>query len=160
MKPEELAKQNFATLLDYLQSENWNFQEHVDDDEYSVIITFKTEDFPLINMMTINTKDKTFIIESLLDFKVGPDERGDIPVALMLINATIKFGRFDMLMARERIIYSYAHYYGDNNISYEQYAQIISISNLTVDHYNEKFFYLTKKKMTLRDLVASIQNRK
>ena len=54
-------------------------------------------------MMTINTKDKTFIIESLLDFKVGPDERGDIPVALMLINATIKFGRFDMLMARERI---------------------------------------------------------
>ena len=107
--------------------------------------------------MHINTGMQIVTLYSELPFVVAESERVAMAMAVSAVNYALVDGSFDFSIASGKIVFRLTSSYRESLISKEMCKYMLEVSCATVDEYNDKLFMVSKKAMSLQELIASME---
>ncbi len=146
------AREVYDHLVSMLNARDWKFEQ--DDERLLIKSGIKSDDLPINFIILVNPRNQVVQFISSLPFTMPEDLRVDGAIAVAVANYGLVDGSFDYDMNDGEIRFRLTTAYRDTSLSDEIFEYIIGVSASTVDQYNDRFFMLAKKMMTIEDFIA------
>ena len=148
MDLQKQAKQNFKTLCDYLDEQNYKYKIENDN----IVFSFFGNDLTMELWFSIDEKRALITLNSTMPYRIPRKARNDIAFAVCAINWMLADGDFDFDYINGIICFRITSVYRDSIISKKTFEYIIRTAASTVERFNDKLFYISQGKMTLEEL--------
>lgn len=149
---ETRAKATYDSIVAYLNAKDWHFEE---DAENLVIRSgIKGEDLPIQFILHVNARSSVVQFISSLPFQMPEDMRIDGAVAVAVANYGMVNGSFDYDLSDGEIRFRLTTAYDEGEFDAKLVDYMIGVGASTVDSYNDRFFMLAKKMLTVEDFIA------
>lgn len=148
------ARAAYATLLEMLDERGWHYDRN--DDNFTISCSAKGDDLPIDIRIQVDPDRLLVVLLSQLPYTVPEDKRVDLSLAVSTVNYAIVDGSFDYSVKDGVLLFRMTSSYRESLVGKELFEYMLYVSCHTVDDYNDKFLMLIKDKMTLQDLIKSI----
>ncbi len=145
------ARRVFKTACSVFDEKNFAYEK--DEDELSISCTMKGDDLPVNINIQIQPRSYSVVVYSAMPYRILPDAKEKIAVAVSVVNWDLPDGNFDYDYKDESIMFRTSLCYKDSLISKEAFDYMIQIVCLSADEYNDKFLLIAKSDMTLDQIV-------
>lgn len=149
------AKAAYATLCAMLDEKKWRYKK--DEEKLNISCSYVGDDLTEDIRMHINAEMQIVTLYSELPFTVLEEDRVAMAMAVSVVNYALVDGSFDFSLATGRIVFRLTSSYRESLISKEMCKYMLEVSCTTVDEYNDKLFMVSKKAMSLQDLLKSLE---
>ena len=145
------AREVFASIVNALNVRDWKF----DADEENLLIRsgIKGEDLPINFILLVNARNQVVQFLSSLPFNIPEDMRVDGAIAVAVANYGLVDGSFDYDINDGEIRYRLTCAYRDSLLGGEVFEYMIGAAASTVEKYNDRFFMLGKKMITIEKFI-------
>ena len=116
------------------------------------------DDIPVDFTISVIPSCEVISFMSWLPFQVSEAKRMDIAMAVCTVNNSLIAGSFDYNVERGELAFRFTTCYKGSNLSEVLLEEMIMISAMFVDKYNDKFFMISNNMMSLQDLDRFIKN--
>lgn len=146
------------------------FKEHFDEigahydeleDNTVLKVTARGEDLPQPTIIHVRDGAEIVVIKSPMPFRVPEDKRTEMAIAVVIANYQMLNGSFEMDMSDGELSYKIVQGYHGTDFSKELVLYMMTLTFLTTDRYNDKFFGLAMGMMSLEqfiDKISSVEN--
>ena len=141
----------YSTVIKAFKELDWTYDEYKDD--LVVVSGVKSEDLPIKFMIHIYAENQVIRLLSTLPFDVTEDKRIDLAIAVNHVNCQIIDGSFDYDIQKGEISFRMTSSYMDSVISTELIKYMISIAAGTIDQYNDKLYFISEGKLSIREFM-------
>ena len=148
------AKTAYATLCAMLDEMGWRYKK--EEEKLKISCSYIGEDLTVDIRMQINSEMQIVTLYSELPFTVAEEERIAMAMAVSAVNYALVDGSFDYSIASGTIVFRLTSSYRESLISKEMCKYMLEVSCATVDDYNDKLFMVSKKVMSLGQLIEAI----
>ncbi len=145
------AHEVYNNLISMLDAFDWKYER---DDEHLLIKSgVRSEDLPIEFFLHVVENNEVVQFISSLPFRMPDDMRVDGAIAVAVANYGMVDGSFDYDISDGEIRFRLTTAYRDTMPSAEILQYIIGVASSTVDKYNDRFFMLAKKMITIEDFI-------
>ena len=145
------AKEAFKTLCAMLDGREWKYDK--DEENLAIKSGASGDDLPIDIRITVDPNKQLVTLLSQLPYSVPEDDRVLLAVAVCAANYNMVDGSFDYNLSSGNIMFRMTTSIRESIISQDVFEYMLYVSCRTVDEYNDKFFMLTKKTMSLEDFI-------
>ncbi|MBO7292727.1 MAG: YbjN domain-containing protein [Clostridia bacterium] len=145
------AREIYDFIVKTLNDRDWNFDK--DDEKMIIQSGIKGEDFPIRFLLIVNDRNEVIQFVSSLPFQMPEDMRVDGAIAVAVANYGMVDGCFDYDLNDGEIRFRLTTAFRDGTIGPDLVEYIIGVSAAMVEKYNDRFFMLAKKMMTIEQFI-------
>jgi hypothetical protein len=146
-----LAQKVYKTICDALDHADLKYQR--DDEKLSIESSMQGDDLPMRFLIFVAPERQIFTLYSPLPLRVPEEMRSQMAAAVCAANQGMICGSFDFDGRDGAIVYRMSEVFSESIIS-EQAAMFIVIASLkSIDRYNDRFFMMSKGKMSLEEFL-------
>ena len=148
------AKAVYQTICEALTGMEWDFER----DEEKLIITtgVQGDDLPMKIAMRVDVERQFVNLLSYIPFSIPEEKRVEMSVALHIINYRLANGSFDYNFADGEVLFRMTTSFMGSLLGKETFEYMLFVACNTVDEYNDKILMMCKNKMTLEELIDSM----
>lgn len=150
------AREVYNSLLATLDARDWKYERI--DDKLAIKSGVKGDDLPIEFVMVVNPHNQVVQVLSPLPFHMPEDMRVDGAIAVAVANYGIVDGSFDYDMSDGEIRFRMTSSFRDSELGADLFEYMIGVSASTVDQYNDRFFMLAKKMITIEKFIELENN--
>lgn len=143
------ARAVYKTLCAMLDEDDWHYD--ADAENLTVKCSARGEDLPIDIRIIIDPDLLVIILLSELPFSVAKEKRDVMAVAVAGANYRLADGSFDYNYAGGNITFRLTSSFNNSLISKELIKYMVYVSCATVDEFNDKFYDITRREMTLEE---------
>ena len=152
------AKTVFKTLCDMLDGRGWKYQKEENDEAGPTIYCgAHGDDLPMEIRIRVDVKRELISLLSKMPFPVPENRRTAMAIAVSKANAGLVDGSFDYNYLNGNIVFRLTSSYRDSIIGKTLFDYMLMVSCYTIDEYNDKFLEVTKKDMSVDEILKFIQ---
>ena len=158
MADEKVLKQAqavYKALCDRLDEHNWHYEKHEED--LAISCGAQGDDLPMELRIAVDTKRQIVTLLSQMPFEVPENRRTALAIAVSQANNGMIDGSFDFDFLSGSIIFRMTTSYRESLIGKELFSYMLSCSCYTIDEYNDKFLTVTKKAMSVDEILDYIK---
>ena len=145
------AREAYNLIVRVLDSKSWTYER---DDERLVIRTgVSGEDLPINFALVVNERNAVVQFISSLPIHMPEDMRVDGAIAVAVANYGMVDGSFDYDMSDGEIRFRLTTAYRDGTLGPDNVEYLIGVGAGMVEKYNDRFFLLAKKLMTIEQFI-------
>ena len=141
-KDMQEARFTYDGMCHALEEREWKFKRF--DDDLTISLSVKGEDFPIDIIMRVNPDAKVVSFISPFSFKISEDKRVEAALAVSVANYGLVNGCFDYDLNDGEIRFRMVQSYRESIIGNEVYNYMLIVGANTVDKYNDRFLMLSK----------------
>ena len=145
------ARSVYNSLISMLNTRDWKYQP--DDENMLIRSGIKGEDLPIEFVMIVNPRNEVVQFLSGLPFKMPEDMRVDGALAVAVANYGLVDGSFDYDLNDGEIRFRLTCSYRDSVLGADLFEYMIGAAASTVENYNDRFFMLAKKMITIEKFI-------
>ena len=145
------ARTVYDALIHSLDARGWKYERH--DEQLLIKSGVKSDDLPIEFVMIVNPRNEVVQFISSLPFTVPDDMRVDGALAVAVANYGLVDGSFDYSLNDGEIRFRLTSSYRDSVLGPSLFEYMIGVAASTVDHYNDRFFMLAKKMITIEKFI-------
>lgn len=149
------AKTVYNTLCEALDDREWRYQKN--EDELSIECRVRGDDLEIDIRMHIDEEQQVILLLSQMPFAVAEDKRSAVAVAVACANNGLPDGCFEFNFISGNIGFRMASGYRESLIGKGLIEYMISASVTVIDEYNDKFFHVSKNKMSYDEIVEYVK---
>ncbi len=154
------SKKNYANKLielikEVFEENEWKYK--FDEEDNTISFTFCGDDLDMDYIFSINADMEHILLYSILPVKIDASKIAEWAIAVNHANNGLNRGTFEINAERETISYRMSQIYCDSIISKQVIYDMVHLSNLIVDHYNDKFFMLANGMINLKDFLEKVK---
>lgn len=138
----------YNTMVGALRANDWNFDEHPED--LTIVSGYRGEDLPIEYIISIDAQREVIRFVSYMPFVVPEDKRVDMSIAVNIANLGMVNGSFDYDINEGRISFRLTTSFCGCEVGEKFFMDMMSTALVTTDHYNDRFFMLSKGAITLK----------
>ena len=150
------GKAVYNTLIKMLDAKEWNYKRH--DEDLVITTGVRGEDLPMDIILRVLTKLEVVQFISTLPFKMPEDKLVEGAIAVCTANHRMINGSFDYDLSDGEIRFRMASGYSGCEISEDMLYRMLMVGASTVDHYNDKFFMISKGMLSIKDFIEQEMN--
>lgn len=132
-----------------LDEKEFTYEKHEDD--LVVVFTIGGDDLPMKFVLNIDDERELIRLLSPIPAVFAEDKRLDGAIATCQANYRIADGSFDYNYTEGRILFRMTSSFIGSLISKDLLEYMVGIAAYTIDEYNDKFFLLSKGKLSIED---------
>lgn len=153
------SKKNYANKLielikDVFKENDWKYK--FDESDNTISYSFGGDDLDMDYIFSVNADMEYIMLYSILPVKIDMKNIAEWAVAVNHANNRIGRGTFEISPYRETISFRMSQNYTDSIISKQVISDMVNIANTLVDQYNDKFFMLAKKMISIKDFLEKV----
>lgn len=144
------AKEIYEMWCNLLDEKDWPYEEDIK--HLTLTCTVKGDDLPIPVAIIVATHPTITAIYSHLPFSISENRREAISMATCMANKKIYTGCFSIKHDSNILVYRLSHDYNINPINKEILNDMLMTSCCMVDMFNDKFFIINKKKISINEM--------
>lgn len=145
------AREVYNLIINTLNAKGWSFER---DDEKMVIRTgVAGEDLPINFVIIVNERNEVMQFLSSLPIHMPEDMRVDGAIAVAVANYGMVDGSFDYDINDGEIRFRLTTAFRDGTLGTDNVEYLIGVGAAMVEKYNDRFFLLAKKMMTIEQFI-------
>lgn len=148
------AQTIFKTICERLDDMDWQYEQN--EEELFIDCTVQGEDFPMDLQIKVDTIRQIVVLISPMPFIVPENRRTSLAIAASVINSNLIVGSFDFDFLQGNIAFRVTTSYRDSLISKKLFGYMFMSACNTIDEFNDKLFMISKKDMSLAEIVEFI----
>lgn len=148
------AKVAFKALCDMLDEKDWHYSK--DEEKFRITCNAQGEDLPMEIRIEVDAERQLVILLSDMPFSVPEDRRTALAIAVSVANYGLADGSFDYNYLDGTILFRMTSSFMDSLVGKEMFNYMLMCSCFTIDKYNDKFFMVTKKEMSVEEILDFI----
>lgn len=145
-----MSKKMFSQFCSVLDELEIKYTPHEDD--LHISFTVVGNDVPALYDIEFNTDFQMIRILSKMPFVVPEDKRFDVGKAVTIVNFELANGNFDFCYRDGEILFRISTGYKNSVISKDLMRQLLIVSFMTVERYNDKFLFVAQGIIKPEDL--------
>ena len=145
------AREVYNALVNMLDTRDWKYEK--DEENLLIKSGIKGEDLPIQFIMIVNPRNQVVQFISSLPFNMPDDMRVDGALAVAVANYGLVDGSFDYDLNDGEIRYRLTAAYRDSVLGPDLFEYMIGAAASTVEQYNDRFFMLAKKMITIEKFI-------
>ena len=145
------ARSVYASLVNSLTARDWNFEPN--EENLLIRSGIRGEDLPIEFIMIVNPRNEVVQFLSALPFTIPEDMRVDGAIAVAVANYGLVDGSFDYDINDGEIRFRLTCSYRDSVLGGDLFEYMIGAAASTVEKYNDRFFMLAKKMITIEKFI-------
>ena len=149
------AKTVYAGICKVLDEHNWKYDKRESD--WIIETGARGDDLYIGITIRVDVDRQLIILHSPMPFIVPEDMRKEMAVAVARANHGMVDGSFDYGFETGKIYFRLTASFRGSLIAKEVYDYILSVSCSTIDNYNDKFFTVVNKKMSIAEIDGFIK---
>lgn len=143
------ASKVFRTLCSYLDDLKWHYEKN--EESFSVKFDVRGKDLDVSIVIRLNTDLQIVYLSSVLPLHVPEDRVLELALAVNGLNTMITGGYFLIDCFDGELEFRMTTSYADSVVGKELFGYMISAAFENVDRYNDRFVFLIKEVVSLRD---------
>ncbi len=145
-----LTKANFNALIAMLEAKQLKYTVEDTQPDFSRIrLRFTGKDLPVTLHILIRADRQIVSVLSAMPYRIEPEHRYDIAVAMAAINHKLADGSFELDVRDGELRFRMTTAFPGVELSDAVFSYLIYVSAETIDRYNDKFLLLNTGEMTL-----------
>ena len=149
----KLAQNVYNTICEMLDEKGINYTKHEDD--LVISCTVRGYDIPMDVLFFVNADRQVVRLLSPMPFEIPEDKRFDVGIAVNVANYGLLSGSFDYDISDGELRFRMTTGYRESILGKDLFEQMIMVSALTTDEYNDKFMMLAKGVMSLEQFIEA-----
>ncbi len=148
------AKVAFKALCDMLDENEWHYSK--DMENLKITCGVQGDDLPMNIRIEVDADRQLVVLLSEMPFSVPEDRRVELAVAVSAANYGMVDGNFDYNYLDGSILFRMTSSFMDSLVGKEMFNYMLMCACATIDRYNDKFFMVTKKEMSVEEILEFI----
>lgn len=145
------AREVYNLIINTLNAKGWTFEQ--DDERFLIRTGVKSEDLPIEFVLLVNEGNEVMQFISPLPIHMPEDMRVDGAIAVAVANYGMVDGSFDYDISDGEIRFRLTTAYRDGTLGTDNVEYLIGVGIAMVEKYNDRFFMLAKKMMTIEQFI-------
>ncbi len=157
MIDEDMAKQArrvFKTACTIFDEKGFKCEK--DEENFSISCCMQGDDLDITIEIKIDPEVYSVLVYSVMPFRVLPEKKDAMAVAVSRANWGLPDGIFDYNYEHGKILFRTNMCYKDSLISNDVFNYMVGIVCYFVDKYNDRFFAVSKSDMTFDEIMKFI----
>ncbi len=149
------AKETLDTVVKHLDSNSFKYD--LDNEEMMIHLIWMGEDLPQPTLIHVDEIRDVVHIVSPIPGTFSEDDMVNAAIAVAAANNGMVNGNFQINMEDGTITFHITQYFKGGDFTDDDIHYLLSMAFSVTDLYNEKFFMLGRKMITLEEFLGQIQ---
>ena len=149
------AKTVFKNLCERLDELDWHYEK--DEEEMKIDSMAQGEDLPIEVRIRVNAENQIVSVLSQMPYVIPVNRRAALAIAISQANNGMVDGNFEMDFASGKILFRLTASYRESLIGKGLFTYLLSCACYTVQEYNDKFLMVSKKDMSVEEILKYIE---
>ena len=145
------AREAYNLIINTLNAKGWTYDR--EDDKMIIRTGVAGEDLPINFVLIVNENNEVMQFLSSLPIHMPEDMRVDGAIAVAVANYGMVDGSFDYDISDGEIRFRLTTAFRDGTLGTDNVEYLIGVGAAMVEKYNDRFFMLAKKMMTIEQFI-------
>ena len=145
------AREAYNLIINTLNAKGWTYDR--EDDKMIIRTGVAGEDLPINFVLIVNENNGVMQFLSSLPIHMPEDMRVDGAIAVAVANYGMVDGSFDYDISDGEIRFRLTTAFRDGTLGTDNVEYLIGVGAAMVEKYNDRFFMLAKKMMTIEQFI-------
>lgn len=145
------AREAYNLIINTLNAKGWTYDR--EDDKMIIRTGVAGEDLPINFILIVNENNGVMQFLSSLPIHMPEDMRVDGAIAVAVANYGMVDGSFDYDISDGEIRFRLTTAFRDGTLGTDNVEYLIGVGAAMVEKYNDRFFMLAKKMMTIEQFI-------